>query len=327
MRDISLDFVKAIAICFIIIGHLNFLPEPIKNFIYYWHVPIFFIVTGVLYKGRVRSKKILNILKKYYYFAILASLLWIPKAYILEELSFNFIFGIIVGVGDNTYLPQSQPLWFFYAFCVSYLIAGTLIRAFNVKIALAIAFLLLLIVIILNKYTGSYIRYFGFGTGCVGSFFIVLGFSIKKLLHEQLIYKQKNILFLFYTVILLIFLNFIDLRYSIDVNSLRFDNLYVTLPITIFLSLFFTFYLSLASSIISKKFYEPIKYISSNTLWYFPLHTAVFPYITLLLLTVLDMHSLELMRLDFWYLFILMYLVFSILIIELLKRFLSKGGL
>jgi len=58
-----IDFFKAIAMILVIIGHVNFANEPIKAWIYSFHMPAFFFCTGLVFKVSEKisiKEKILN---------------------------------------------------------------------------------------------------------------------------------------------------------------------------------------------------------------------------------------------------------------------------
>lgn len=50
------DIAKGIAIVLMILGHSS-LPNTIQNWIYSFHMPFFFFISGVLTKGSVRCSK------------------------------------------------------------------------------------------------------------------------------------------------------------------------------------------------------------------------------------------------------------------------------
>lgn len=55
-REIWLDYVKAIGIILVVAGHCN-LPESIRNYIYLFHMPLFFFVSGYLFPKSINSTK------------------------------------------------------------------------------------------------------------------------------------------------------------------------------------------------------------------------------------------------------------------------------
>ena len=48
-RDKSIDSLKGLGIILMIIGHVN---TPLRDFIFSFHMPLFFFISGYLYKDR-----------------------------------------------------------------------------------------------------------------------------------------------------------------------------------------------------------------------------------------------------------------------------------
>lgn len=52
-RNIALDITKGIGILLVILGHCGSIPYmPIRHFIFTFHMPLFFLVSGYLYKAK-----------------------------------------------------------------------------------------------------------------------------------------------------------------------------------------------------------------------------------------------------------------------------------
>ena len=51
-----LDIAKGILIIFVVLGHSDF---ENRNIIFWFHMPAFFIISGMLYKGKINFKKLL----------------------------------------------------------------------------------------------------------------------------------------------------------------------------------------------------------------------------------------------------------------------------
>jgi fucose 4-O-acetylase-like acetyltransferase len=47
-RDLSIDFIKSIGILLVVLGHIN---SPFGKFIYSFHMPLFFIISGAFILG------------------------------------------------------------------------------------------------------------------------------------------------------------------------------------------------------------------------------------------------------------------------------------
>ena len=51
-RDKSIDIMKGILIFFVIIGHYPSINERIQSIIYWFHMPLFFMISGYLFKKK-----------------------------------------------------------------------------------------------------------------------------------------------------------------------------------------------------------------------------------------------------------------------------------
>ena len=60
-RDFVLDFVKAVAILAVVLGHIS---TPVGSFIFTWHMPVFFIVTGILMERQGVSGDYVSVFSK-----------------------------------------------------------------------------------------------------------------------------------------------------------------------------------------------------------------------------------------------------------------------
>jgi len=76
-----IDIAKAIGISFVVMGHLQN-PENINTFIYSFHMPLFFFLSGLTFKdGQIfkdyLTKKIRTIVIPYFLYAILTYFVWL----------------------------------------------------------------------------------------------------------------------------------------------------------------------------------------------------------------------------------------------------------
>ena len=130
-RDVTIDVLKGIGILCVIIGHLGILPSWGVQFIYSFHMPLFFIVSGYLYKPRGIKESLIKDFKHLMipYFATCAAILFFYLLYWLylgnsSYLHYYFI-ASLVGKGDEYHickwlstLPSIGAIWFFPALLV-----------------------------------------------------------------------------------------------------------------------------------------------------------------------------------------------------------------
>lgn len=73
-----LDIAKGIGIILVLVGHIS-KNDEINRFLYLFHMPLFFIISGMLYKEKNNfcKKKIRNLIIPYFCFAIISYLYWL----------------------------------------------------------------------------------------------------------------------------------------------------------------------------------------------------------------------------------------------------------
>lgn len=123
-RNSTIDVMKGIGIICVVIGHSSFTADSIVKFIYSWHMPLFFILSGYFYKEceiSDRFRKDLRILMWPYIFAVIS----IAIVALVEKSLFNIdhlnhiVWGGLFGTPRALYNPDTffgqgyiGALWF-----------------------------------------------------------------------------------------------------------------------------------------------------------------------------------------------------------------------
>lgn len=121
-RKAYLDYAKGIGAMCVIVGHMTTYPRGIRSAIYTFHIPLFFIITGILFYYRPISKdfksyakgKVKRILLPAFFFELVMYVWIIIKNFIepgydLSGLVKRF-FGIFLQIVDSDFCGN---LWFF----------------------------------------------------------------------------------------------------------------------------------------------------------------------------------------------------------------------
>lgn len=130
-RNIALDISKGIAMLLVVIGHCDYIPyQPIRHFIFTFHVPLFFLVSGYLYKARPPKEAFMRDIRRFgipYGLTCVAVILISLVYYLItkdpEPLS-RYAVASLWGSGaphDCKYLsslPGIGPLWFLPALLI-----------------------------------------------------------------------------------------------------------------------------------------------------------------------------------------------------------------
>lgn len=112
-REIWIDVLKGVGILLVLLGHCN---TPFDKYIYGFHMPLFFLISGYLFKSK---KPIIpyfrKLLKRYivpYFvlaFCMLVIVMVTQKKY---ALILHYIIGILYSRGSMQWMPMCSPLWF-----------------------------------------------------------------------------------------------------------------------------------------------------------------------------------------------------------------------
>ena len=118
-RDYTLDALKGVGIILMIIGHV---PSPIRNLIFSFHMPLFFFISGYLYKDRLAYDIIVRNTKKVLLpYLITCLFLWL--FFIIKNNNWQWGLSIFLANGTDAVWNMSGlmvgPLWFLPCYFVA----------------------------------------------------------------------------------------------------------------------------------------------------------------------------------------------------------------
>jgi acyltransferase len=152
-RNTTLDTVKAYGVLLVLVGHLN-MPFWVINFIYFFHIPLFIIVSGILHKQKKPSegfKTNLRIFLSYIvYGLIFICFEWIRKGEFNFDMLTDLCLSRPIGIWG---IPFFGPFWFIIVLMIVKIMATFI--PLN-KWSLILSFGLFFLIFYLNK------RYPGF---------------------------------------------------------------------------------------------------------------------------------------------------------------------
>lgn len=110
-----IDLIKGFGILIVVLGHAMI---PRSPWIYSFHVPLFFFISGYMYKDKPLTDNITSKLKKIYFpFVIFNVITWlffsviaIMKHIAFDKSSYLNLYRTIIGFDIS--VPQNGPLWF-----------------------------------------------------------------------------------------------------------------------------------------------------------------------------------------------------------------------
>ncbi|MDO8330192.1 MAG: acyltransferase family protein [Fluviicoccus sp.] len=117
-----IDTAKAVGIFLVVLGHAHYVPEPLIVWIYSFHMPLFFFVSGYLMSNRKLSGDILSYVRQqanslllpYIIFFGISFVVWLLRVRITHEVSVSPLMALkggLLAYGDV--LVVNYPLWFF----------------------------------------------------------------------------------------------------------------------------------------------------------------------------------------------------------------------
>lgn len=190
-----IDYFKAYAIIFVVLGHVDIISSGLKEWIYAFHMPVFFFASGVLMKPYDGEKKMLYIKKRvrrliYPYF------MW---GIIYATLEIKVIIYLFYGSYETIVRAGSlSSLWFLPVLFLAeifFLIICGIINCKKEKYLIGVAVLTYVIGIIMPKLEYGYP--WGGNVALVAVTFLILGYiSASKLQAFEKCMSEKYRLFL-----------------------------------------------------------------------------------------------------------------------------------
>lgn len=238
VRDRSLDIIRGGCILLVILGHIPGIPFELKKYIYSFHIPLFFFVSGYLFNfnkySRFSYKEFINYkLKKYiipYFrmgliclvlFGIIFPLFFegFSKQYIIQ--SIKYILGLLYSRGGPGYMAWSSPLWFLTALFVAEVIFFIILK-FNFKYPL-IAFGTLAMLSYAYSITIKVPLPWNVDVAMFAVLFMYLGFVT----HRYSLIQYINLLV--FLILIIVFILSVFYNSKIDMNLRSYGNPFLTI--------------------------------------------------------------------------------------------------
>lgn len=151
-RESNIDVFKGMAIFFVVLGHVPKVPSDVFNYIYSFHVPLFFFCSGYLmYKNRnnkINFSYVKNLFKKVmipFFLAYLFSYI-VTLFFDKDKRTLSFFLEFIKGgiMGSHWMDVNNFPLWFLPLFFISTLVFKV-VTSYSLRIVVGIGFISFLV--------------------------------------------------------------------------------------------------------------------------------------------------------------------------------------
>lgn len=240
-----LDFARGISVLLVVIGHMTSFSYGLGQWIYSFHMPIFFIISGILIYLKndfdqtlkyIVIKKLKTIIFPYISISLINIIFNFSISLFSKSFSINFIFDTLKvavkqlittitfdGLLTLWFLPALFIAELLFYFCIQTLRKHILILP--LVITAVVIFTSLFSMLNFKQYNG-YLLYILkivniFSRALIGFLFLVIGFFaallIKKLKPQKWVLALFGLVFLIINLILYKY-NFVDLHYSIIGN-------------------------------------------------------------------------------------------------------------
>lgn len=284
MRLYFIDNMKAIGMILVVLGHAKWLGEDAVRFIYSFHMPLFFFISGYLARTIPISMKVnliavaKRLLIPFAFFFLISYILWLPLHFFGSGQASQILwYGPIIDFiySYSTSFHINGVLWFFPSLIVVVLIERLVLCRLHDLVALVISLVLSFFVVFELSSWGIGLIWAS-DTALVGLFFFVLGKVISKygLFTNHLVnFKTATVVGIITGLSLLILLNLSENK--LDLRSLEFGEIPVFYYVSGILGICFTFCISY---LLPPK--RILTAIAMSTLTIFPIHLLIFKFLT-----------------------------------------------
>ncbi len=264
-----IDIAKGIGIILVIIGHVS-INANINDFIYSFHMPLFFIISGFLYKPKKNfvKNKVRSILIPYFVFSIVSFIYWffIERFFRNQENPpLNLFFNIFLARGgDDNYL-FNVVMWFLPCLLMTEILFYFLISKWNGKCLKYIILISSIIGYVYPKITSIRLP-FCLDIVFTSIVFYYLGYLLKNKVKEKKFLPKRNILYYGIFIILIFIVAVLSiLEYGANMNNLRY-NYYLIFYVTAILGFYMVYIIS------NKVNIRFLKWIGNNSLYIMVMH-------------------------------------------------------
>jgi fucose 4-O-acetylase-like acetyltransferase len=196
-RKLSIDALRGIGIIFMVLGHCTIGNSPLlTNFIFSFHMPLFFLVSGYLYKNKpfsiILQSNYKRVIMPYLITAMVIGIFFLCKDGILGLL--DWLLSIILANGSGTVFHLKErhvgPLWFLVAYFIAQIFLYLIIKIKGKEYQfISLVLLFVLSFIIKNKIGLLPLDILPAIIGCI---FLYIGYNYIDL---TIFYKKKIYLY------------------------------------------------------------------------------------------------------------------------------------
>ena len=343
------DLARGVGIILVILGHIEYIPRGLRTYIISFHMPLFFVISGMLLMinreaerdtKQLFSKKLKNIMYPYCYFSVIDIIVYI--IYFLLTGRDGGWQTVLMDAIQSVTLYGMTVLWFLPALFISELLLLILIKKFS-KLAPVIVAVIFLAALFLNNILQAQNQLYGnrawFAVfymvalmvvrALICMFFVGFGYGFAWLwsrlpaVSPNTFTPYSSAADLLIGVNLLVVLFFLSrLNPSVDLHYCIFGNPFIFFPAAVIGSLGLIFTCKSTELIKNRKLVFPLKYLGKNSLIIMLTHLDLY---ILYVSEVFAMHFNKYISTEFGAPFNIMIVVFvliaEVFVIEIINRY------
>ena len=191
-----LDQLKGFGIILMVYGH-NF--PVLEEYIYSFHMPLFFIIAGIFHPKNINvstiKKRVRQILLPYFLWSFILFGFWLfigrkfgESANLDLSITKNFI-GIFFAQGDINYMNWGIPMWFLPTIFLTFLLFGLILKIKNKFLHYSVLIMSIVLGFLIANFSKVYLLW-SLDVALVSLFFYSFGFYAKDFIKSN---KKKDV--------------------------------------------------------------------------------------------------------------------------------------
>ena len=192
-----LDQLKGFGIILMVYGH-NF--PVLEEYIYSFHMPLFFIIAGIFHPKNINvstiKKRVRQILLPYFLWSFILFGFWLfigrkfgESANLDLSITKNFI-GIFFAQGDINYMNWGIPMWFLPTIFLTFILFGFILKIKNKFLQYSVLVTSIVFGFLIANFSKMYLLW-SLDVALVSLFFYSFGFYAKDIIKSN---KKKSVL-------------------------------------------------------------------------------------------------------------------------------------